>query len=75
MGFSSCGAWASLLRHMWDLPGPRITSPALAGGFLTTGSLRKSHYHALCNAMLAKDKHWSHLMVSIVTVSSSYHML
>ena len=34
---SSCGAWAYLLRGMWDLPGPGIEpmSPALAGGFLT----------------------------------------
>ena len=37
-GFSSCGALASLLRGMWDLPGPglELMSPALAGGFLTT---------------------------------------
>ena len=35
---SSCGAWASLLYSMWDLPGPGLepVSPALAGGFLTT---------------------------------------
>ena len=35
---SSCGAWASLLCGMWDLPGPGLepVSPALAGGFLTT---------------------------------------
>ena len=35
---SSCGAWAQLLRGMWDLPGPGIEpmSLALAGGFLTT---------------------------------------
>ena len=35
---SSCGAWASLLRGMWDPPGPGLepVSPALAGGFLTT---------------------------------------
>ena len=34
---SSCGAWAQLLRGMWDLPGPGLepVSPALAGGFLT----------------------------------------
>ena len=37
-GFSTCGAWALLLRSMWDLPGPGLEpmSPALAGGFLTT---------------------------------------
>ena len=35
---SSCGAWALLLRSMWDLPGPGLepVCPALAGGFLTT---------------------------------------
>ena len=35
---SSCGAWASLLRGMWDLPGPGLkpVSPALAGRLSTT---------------------------------------
>ena len=35
---SSCGTRAQLLRGMWDLPRPGLepTSPALAGGFLTT---------------------------------------
>ena len=35
---SSCGAWAQLLRGMWDLPGPGLepTSPALAGGLSIT---------------------------------------
>ena len=35
---SSCGAWASLLRGMWDLPGLGLepVSPAVAGRFLTT---------------------------------------
>ena len=38
-GFSICGAQAQLLHGTWDLPSPRIEpmSPALAGGFLTTG--------------------------------------
>ena len=42
--FSSCGARASLLRGMWDLPGPGLepVSPALAGGFLTTAPPGKS---------------------------------
>ena len=37
-GLSSCGAWAQLLRSMWNLPGPGLKplSPALAGRFLTT---------------------------------------
>ena len=35
---SSCGAWAYLLRCMWDLPQPGIepVSPALAGRFSIT---------------------------------------
>ena len=42
--FSSCGAWASLLRGMWDLPRPGLepVSPALAGGFFTTTPPGKS---------------------------------
>ena len=42
-GLSSCGAQAQLLWGMWDLPGPggRPVSPALAGGFLTTGPPEK----------------------------------
>ena len=42
---SSCGAWAQLLRGMWDLPGPGLepVSPALAGGFLTTEPPGKPH--------------------------------
>ena len=37
-GFSSCGARASLLHGMWDLPrsGFEAVCPALAGGFFTT---------------------------------------
>ena len=36
---SSCSAQALLLQGMWDLPQPGIKpmSPALVGGFLTTG--------------------------------------
>ena len=41
---SSCGSGYELLPSMWDLPRPGIetVSPALAGGFLTTGPPRKS---------------------------------
>ena len=41
---SSCGSRAYLLLRGWDLPGPGIKplSPALGGGFLTTGPLGKS---------------------------------
>ena len=46
---SSCGARASLLHGMWDLPGPGIepVSPALAGRFLSTappGKPRKTDF-------------------------------
>ena len=35
----SCGAWAQLAPRVWDLPelGIEPVSPALQGGFLTTG--------------------------------------
>ena len=41
---SNCGTWAWLPHGMWKLPGPVIEpmSPALAGGFLTTGLPGKS---------------------------------
>ena len=41
---SSCVAWALLLCGTWNLPGPGFepVSPALAGGFLTTGPPGKS---------------------------------
>ena len=43
-GFSSCGAWAWLLRGMGDLPRPGFepVSPALAGEFLSTVPPRQS---------------------------------
>ena len=43
-GLSSCGARASLLCGMWDLPGPgfKPVSPALAGRFLTCAAPGKS---------------------------------
>ena len=43
-GLSSCGARASLLRSMWNLPraGLKPMSPSLAGGFLTTAPPGKS---------------------------------
>ena len=43
-GLSSCGAGASLLHSVWDLPGSGIkpVSRALAGGFLTTAPPGKS---------------------------------
>ena len=45
---SSCGAWALLLRGMWDLPGAGIkpVSPELAGRFLTTVPPGKSPFYS-----------------------------
>ena len=49
MGFGSCGAQASLLCCMWNLPGPETesVSPALAGKFLTIGPPGKSSFFFL----------------------------
>ena len=51
---SSCRAWAQLLHSMWDLPRPGIepTSPALAGGFLTTAPPGKSPKGPIVNNCL-----------------------
>ena len=48
-GLSSCGAWAYLLRGMWNPPGPRMepVSPELAGGLIPTGPQGKSSAHIL----------------------------
>ena len=48
-GLSSCGAQVWLLASIWDLsrPGIKPVSPALAGGFLTTGPSMKSKYSIL----------------------------
>ena len=47
---NSCGAWASLLCSMWDLPAPEIQpmSPALAEGFFTTEPPGKPLREVLC---------------------------
>ena len=44
VGFSSCGTQAQGPCSTWNLPRPGIkpTSPALAGGFSTTGPLSKT---------------------------------
>ena len=44
-GPSSYGAWAYLPHSTWDLPWPGIepVTPALVGGFLTTGPSGKFH--------------------------------
>ena len=39
---------------MWDLPGPELMSPALAGGFLTTGPLGKSRGSFLRRTLFVK---------------------
>ena len=50
-GLSSCGAWASLLCGMWDLPGSGIEPvfSGLAGGFLTTRPPGKPELFAVLN--------------------------
>ena len=55
---SSCGARAQLLRGMWDLPRPGLepTSPALAGGFLTTAPPGKPNMMDLKNVVLIKNR-------------------
>ena len=60
MGFSSCGAWARLPHGLWDFlrPGIEAASPALAGGFLTTGPPGKSEgrlFKRLCNGEIGKE--------------------
>ena len=54
--FSSCSAWAWLPRGLWNLPQPgtECASPALAGGFLTTGPSGKSLIIYSCPRQLAK---------------------
>ena len=49
MGFSGCGPRALLLHSKWNPPRPGIepTSPALVGGFLTTGPPGKSPRYIL----------------------------
>ena len=56
MGFRSCGAWAELPHGMRDLPGAGIkpVSPALPGGFLTTGPPGKS-LHCVLNYTIAHN--------------------
>ena len=46
LAFTHCGARTSLARSMWNLPRSGIEpgSPALAGGFLTTGPTREVPY-------------------------------
>ena len=54
--FNSCGAQASLLCGMWNLPGPETesVSPALAGTFFTTEPAEKPKTQFYC--MLDWDK-------------------
>ena len=58
---SSCGARASLLRGMWDLPGPGLEPvfPALAGRFLTTVPPGKSSLLFLNNDFLKNRLYWA----------------
>ena len=58
---SSCGARASLLRGVWDLPGPGLEpmSPALASGFLTSAPPGKSLYYLFLAALGLRCCAWA----------------
>ena len=59
-GLSSRGSHASLPLDKWNLPGPGIkpSSPALAGGFLTTGPPGKAHKLTLkCSCFVLQVSH------------------
>ena len=53
LGLSSCGSWAQLPHGMWNPPWPGIqpSSPASAGGFLTTGPSGKSSFFLFDKAL------------------------
>ena len=71
-GFSCCGAralgawasvvaaWAWLLHRMWNLSGPGVEpmSPALAGGFSTTGPPGKSYHPHLMDKKVKAQRDW-----------------
>ena len=56
----TCGAQASLLRGMWDLPRPGIepTSAALAGGFSATGPPGESCHPRLMDKKAQAQRDW-----------------
>ena len=75
---SSCGARASLLRGMWDLPRPGLepVSPALAGGFLTTMPPGKPSPHHFLNGILSPfHLLTSHLFNKLIKHTYSKHWL
>ena len=59
LGLSSCGSRAQLLHSMCELPGPGIgpTSPALAGGCLTTGPRGTSTENFLLKEWTSRQVH------------------
>ena len=68
-GLSPCGARASVLHVMWDLPRPGIerVSPALGGDFLITGPPGKSpHLNLKINDKLHT--------LSILRFTFQYHL-
>ena len=72
-GFSSCGAWAQLLRGMCDLPGPGLepVSPALAGRFSTTvppgKPLYKTFYRHMFSFSWVNTSDFSCYILSVFT--------
>ena len=65
VGFSSCGAQAWLPCSVWDLPVSEIklVSPALAGGFLSTGLPGKSWLGYLTTLFLIENLQWCTLFI------------
>ena len=75
--FSSCGAWTQLPCGLWNLPrsGIELVSPALAGGFLSTGPPGKSSYYFFFNPkkflpILSSQKY--SLVMSFISFISLY---
>ena len=66
-GLSSCGVWTWSPCSMWNLPGSGIKpiSPALAGGFLTTGPPGKSS-----SLILSLSPFLPYFLLSLQTCSS-----
>ena len=73
VGFSRCSAWASLPCAMWNLPrlGTQPVSPALAGGFFTTGPPEMAFN------LLVIDYSWvkNHLLNSSILIYTIFFFL
>ena len=70
--FRSCSTWARSPCSMWILPSPGISpgSPALAGGFLTTGPPGKSKNESFDHSHCRLDSLWRHLSMVMRVIGS-----